>query len=265
MDDDTENVLEEVLQLAVHEPAYRPQFYDVLMRAQVYIIGEMADADGGGRELEAGSRIQIQHLEAPDGSTVVPFFSSIEVLEKSVADDVPYLQISVRALFEITEGENLHLNPMSNCGKAFSVKEVARLLDGGSGMGGTSQRVALDTPVTLGQPANYPYKMVDSLTLLFAQHMAIKKAYLALMHDDFSSYEPRLIVGVEAEGDVDATMRLAAEVAAAAVPDGDSVGMYVLGEDDGGISRYLRSETKPFYERKWGARLWSWLGSRRAQ
>lgn len=267
MDDEKENLLEEVLQLAVHEPAYRPQFYAVLMTSQVYIIGQANEAtdDGDGEELlEAGSNIQIQHLESPDGSTVVPFFSSLDVLEKSVAEDVPYLQIAARALFEITEGETLHLNPMSNCGKEFSAQEVARLLAGGSGMGGLTEMIEVDTQVTLGQPANYPYKMVDSLTLLFSKYREIKKAYLALMHDDFSEGEPRLIVGVEAEGNVDGIMRLAAEVAAAVVPDGKEVGLYVLGGDDGGISGYLRSETRPFYERKWGTRLWSRLGYGRA-
>lgn len=265
MDDEKENLLEEMLQLAASEPAYRPQFYQVLMNSEVYIIGETNRAgskSGLERVMVAGSRLNIQHLEAPDGSTVVPFFSSMDVLLKSVADEVPCLQIAVRNLFAVTEGETLHLNPMSNCGKEFIPEEVADLLAGGSGIGCATQMIELDTQVTLGQPAQYPYKLVDSLTLLFAKYGSVKRAYLALMKDSFAQTQPRLIVGVEAKGDVENIMRMAAEVATAVAPEGEPVGLYRIGADDGGISEYLVNETTPFYERSWGARLWSKLGGR---
>src|SRR5690554_7899974 len=71
-----ENKLEEILRLAADEPAHRPQFCEVLLSSQVFLLGTTGVPGTDGEvNLEAGSKIQIQHWEKADGSPVIPFFS----------------------------------------------------------------------------------------------------------------------------------------------------------------------------------------------
>src|SRR5690554_3378417 len=64
-----ENELEKILRLVADEPAHRPQFCEVLLSSQVFLLGTtgMPGIDGE-VNLEAGSKIQIQHWEKADGS-----------------------------------------------------------------------------------------------------------------------------------------------------------------------------------------------------
>lgn len=100
-----ENKLEEILRLAADEPAYRPQFFEVLLSSDLFVLGTAGLPDTDGElNLEAGSKIQIQHWEKADGSPVIPFFSSLEVLRKSINSEESYLALPLRSLFEMTKG-----------------------------------------------------------------------------------------------------------------------------------------------------------------
>lgn len=124
----TDNPLEHALILAADEPAHRPHFYTILMDSQVYLLGT-TEIQGTEKKvnLKAGSKVQIQHWQKPDGSPVIPFFSSLEVLQKSIATEEAYLVLPVRAFFEMTRGARLFLNPQSDYGKEFSPNEVEQL------------------------------------------------------------------------------------------------------------------------------------------
>lgn len=265
MEADEENKLEEILRLAADEPAYRPQFCEVLLSSQVFLLGATGSPSIGGEEnLEAGSQVQIQHWEKSDGSPVIPFFSSLEVLQKSIDSEESYLAMSARSLFEMTQGATLFLNPKSDYGKEFVPEEVSHLLSIGISQAPSERVVEKETKVLLGQPSNYPSKMVDSLTLLLAKHDNVKNAYLVLMHDTSVDEKPHLIVGIEADGDIEKVMREAGNVAGDTAPEGEPVDLYRVNENDSGLSQYFINETKPFYEKKWGSKLKSWFGVGRA-
>ena len=113
-----ENELEEILRLAADEPAHRPQFCEVLLSSQVFLLGTTGVSGADGEvDLEAGSKIQIQHWKKADGSPVIPFFSSLEVLQKSINSEESYLALPVRSLFEMTQGATLFLNSKSDYGQ----------------------------------------------------------------------------------------------------------------------------------------------------
>lgn len=260
-----ENKLEEILRMAADEPAHRPNFCEVLLNSQVFLLGATAEPGVDGEvNLEAGSKIRIQHWEKADGSPVIPFFSSLEVLKKSIDSEESYLVLPVRSLFEMTQGATLFLNPKSDYGKEFVSEEVAHLLSIGISQAPSQRVVEKETKVLLGQPSNYPSKMVDSLTQLLAKHSDVKKAYLALMHDTSVDEKPHLIVGIEADGDVDKIMREAGNVAGDTAPEGEPVDLYRVNESECGVSDYFINQTKPFYEKKWGSKLRSWFGSGKA-
>ncbi len=259
METQTDNPLETSLKLAANEPAHRPAFFNTLLNSNVYILGTAGEADGH-VNLEAGSNISIAHWQKPDGTPVIPFFSSLQTLQQSIDSEQSYLEIPARSLFEITLGALLFLNPKSPYGKEFFPEEVRNLLADAVGQAATTRTVEKDTNVLLGQPAEYPSQMVNSLTQLLAKHSNVKRAFLALMHDTSVDEKPHLIVGIEADGDIDRVMREAGNVAGDTAPDGGPVDLCRVIEGETGLSDYFLREVKPFYERKWGSKLRSLLG-----
>jgi len=255
-----ENKLEELLRLATNEPAHRPQFCDVLMDSTIFLLGRTEESGTDETiNLKAGSQVQIQHWEKADGSPAIPFFSSLEVLQKSIDNEQSYLSLPLRSLFEITKGATLVLNPKSNYSKEFVPEEVVQLLSIGVSRAPLERVIEKKTNVLLSQPANYPTKMVDSLTQLFAKHPHVKKAYLAMMLDASAGEKPHLIVGVDIEGEMDKVVRDAINVAAD-TSEGEAVDFYRVKEGESGVSAYFINDTEPFYERKWGTKIRSWFG-----
>ncbi|WP_033575656.1 enhanced serine sensitivity protein SseB [Dickeya chrysanthemi] len=256
-----ENNLEKILRRAADEPAHRPEFYRVLMESQVFLLGSTDEAVQNGKvNLKAGDKIQIQHWEKPDGAPVVPFFSSLDALQRSIQSEESYLALPARTLFEITRGATLFLNPKSDYGKEFLPHEVEQLLAGGLSREPEQRVVEKDTRVLLGQPAHYPDNMVASLTLLLAKHGNVNKAYLALMHNPSLDEKPHLIIGIDADGDGEKVMKEAGNVAGDTSPDGEPVDIYRVNKRDDGLSQYFISQTTPFYQRTWRTRLKAWWG-----
>ncbi len=112
----------------------------------------------------------------------------------------------------------------------------------------TQRVVEKATEVLLGQPANYPTDMVASLTTLFANHSTVKAAWVALMLDKSIDQTPKLIVGIEAEGDFENVVREAGIVAADTSPNGEPVNLIRVKRGESGLGQYFIDEVKPFYE-----------------
>lgn len=79
-----ENALETALRKASTEPAERPEFYRVPLESTVFIIGASDQSAEGSTTLEAGSQVQIQNWQRPDGSPVFLFFSSLQALQRAI-------------------------------------------------------------------------------------------------------------------------------------------------------------------------------------
>ena len=261
MDIEVENKLEEILRLAANEPAHRPEFCTVLLQSTIFVLGDTGEkpTESGVTDLPAGSKINIQSWEKQDGSPVIPFFTSLEVLSKALDSEQSYIELPVRSLFEMTRGATLFLNPKSDYGKEFVPQEVDQLLNHGISQIPSQRVVEKETKVLLGQPSNYPTKMVDSLTQLLVKHKEVKKAYVALMHDRSVDEKPHLIVGIEGDGDLERAMREAGNVAGDTAPKGEAVDLFIVKPEEAGVSQYLIS-TSPFYERTWGKKLRSFFG-----
>ncbi|MDA8621999.1 enhanced serine sensitivity protein SseB C-terminal domain-containing protein [Psychrosphaera sp.] len=261
MDINVENKLEELLRLAADEPAHRPEFCSVLLQSTVFVLGDTGEipTESGEVDLLAGSKINIQNWEKQDGSPVIPFFTSLDVLSKALDSEQSYLELPVRSLFEMTMGSVLFLNPKSDYGKEFVPQEVEQLLNNGISQTASQRVVEKETTVLLGQPSNYPTEMIDSLTQLFVKHKQVKKAYVALMHDKSIDEKPQLLIGVQGDGDLELAIREAGYVAGDTAPKGEAVDLFKINLDEEGISQYLIS-TAPFYERTWGKKLRSIFG-----
>ncbi|MBF7981537.1 MULTISPECIES: enhanced serine sensitivity protein SseB [Rahnella] len=260
-----ENELERLLRLSVSAPAWRPAFYQTLLDSTVFVLGDAGQDDAekqGSVAITAGSELNILHWEKQDGSSVIPFFSSVDVLEKASAGESPdeqaFVALPARVLFEMTQGDELFLNPKSEYGKEFTPNEVTLLLSNG-GLHAPSELVLdKESQLLIGQPEEYPSAMIDALTTLFTQKKPVRRAFMALIHDKAVDDQPNLLIGVEADGDeleIDALIREAGNVASETSPDDRPVDFCIVSEKERGISHYLISHTQPFYQRKWG----SWL------
>ncbi|TQI81734.1 type III secretion system (T3SS) SseB-like protein [Serratia fonticola] len=254
-----ENELERLLKLAVSAAAHRPAFFRELLDSTVYILGDSEQVQQEGEiTLNAETPVNIQHWEKQDGSSVVPFFSSLEALQKAVEDEQPFIAMPARVLFEITQGADLFLNPKAEYGKEFFPEEVAMLLATGGIVKPAERYIDKDTQILLGQPEEYPSAMVDALTTLFSQRKPVRRAFLALMHDRAVDEKPNLLIGLEVDGDraeIENLINEAGSVASETAPNDEPVDFCLVSEKEQGVSHYLITHTQPFYQRRWG----SWL------
>src|SRR5207247_2482188 len=136
----------------------------------VFIVTAPGQPVEGRVHFEAGSRVAIQNCTRPDGSTVIPFFSSVEALRRAIEREESYLAMPARDLFELTRGATLFLNLRSEYGKEFLPQEIEALLSTGVNSLPTKRVVEKPTQVLLGQPREYPTAMVSSLTTLLSRH-----------------------------------------------------------------------------------------------
>jgi len=249
------NDLERKLMLAADNPANRPEFYKALMASDVYVIG-FTDSEGEEiRTIPTGDKLSIVSWEKNDGTPIIPFFTSLEALQRALKEESKYVALPAKSFFEMTLGSFLMLNPASSYGKEFFPDEIHALLETGVNHAPQTRVVQKETKVLLGQPANYPSEMVSALTSLLAKHSAVKAAYLCLMQDPSSSEKPSLVVGFDGDKDLAEAMKEAGSVAADTAPKGDAVDFVVLKKGESGVSNYMLKSVKPFYERTWGAKL----------
>jgi hypothetical protein len=262
---EAQTALEFALAKAADDPASRPEFYKTLLESDVFIIGhsDAPEADGEST-IPAGAKLSIVNWEKADGTPVIPFFGSLEALQRALKEEARYVQMPARSLFEVTMGATLVLNPASPYSKEFFPNEISALLETGLNHVAKTRTVQKATRVLLGQPSNYPSEMVSALTKLLAKHPAIVAAHLCLMHDPTASEKPALVVGFVADGNAEQAMREAGSVAADTAPKGELVDFVLLKSGEQGISQYMLSEVKPFYERSWGVKLRSMFSPARA-
>lgn len=267
--DDSDQSLESLLKLAATESIHRTAFFRALLDATVLVLVDNAEQRGEESEMPftAGDGVNILHWEKQDGESVIPFFTSVEVLQQAldIAEDQsidtetqPFIAMPVRVLFEMTQGAHLFLNPKSEHGKEFWPQEVAMLLENDGLAQPAEMVVDKESQILLGQPEEYPAAMVDALIQLFSQRKPVRRAFLALMHDKSVDEKPNLLVGLEVDGsddEIDQLIQEAGNVASDHAPDDGPVDFCLVSEKERGVSHYLMTHTQAFYQRKWG----SWL------
>ena len=258
------NELEQKLARAADDPASRPEFYKALLAAEVFVIG-FSDTSGEGRStIPEGAKLSITTWQKNDGTPIVPFFTSLESLQRALKEEARFIAMPAKSFFEITLGSFLVLNPSSPYGKEFFPEEIKALLETGMNHAPKTRVVQKETKVLLGQPANYPSGMVSALSALLSKHPVVKAAYLCLMHDAASSEKPTLVVGFDGDGDLAEAMREAGSVAVDTAPKGELVDFVVLKKHERGISDYMFKSVKPFYERGLAGKLRSFFSPARA-
>ena len=232
----------DALKRAADDPAARPEFYQRLLLAEVLVIGENGDA---------ADSLSIESWQNSNGEQAVPFFTDQEALRRAVDEDKPTLTLTGRALFEITAGARLVLNPGSEYGKEFFPAEVRSLLENGTNHSPETRRAGAGEEVLLGQPSEYPTAMVEALQRLLTGYPEVEAAYLCLMKQGGDNPQQSLVVGLRG-ADLERARTAAGAVIADTAPEGRAVDLVEISGDrnEGGLAGYLSNETTAFYERQ---------------
>ncbi|WP_312743262.1 enhanced serine sensitivity protein SseB [Cedecea neteri] len=247
---ETKNELETLLEQAATEPAHRPAFFRTLLESTVWVPGNAAE----GEAIDADSAVELQHWEKEDGTSVIPFFTSLEALQEAVSHEQAFVVMPVRTLFEMTLGEALFLNAKLPTGKEFTPNEISHLVSAENDP--LSQQEVLEggTSLLLSEVAEPPAQMVDSLTTLFKNLKTVKRAFICSIKEQADEVS-NLLIGIEADGDIEAIIRQAGSVATDTLPGDEPVDICQVVEGEKGISHFMIAHITPFYERRWGSFL----------
>lgn len=246
----SKNELETLLEQAATEPAYRPAFFRTLLESTVWVPGSAAE----GEAIVEDSALDLQHWEKDDGNSVIPFFTSLEALQQAVSEEQAFVVMPARTLFEMTLGETLFLNAKLATGKEFTPRELSHLV--GAESSPLSQQEVLEggTALLLSEVAEPPAQMVDSLTTLFKSIKTVKRAFLCSIKEK-ADEQPNLLIGIEAEGDIEEIIHAAGSVATDTLPGDEPIDICQVVEGEKGISHFMLAHITPFYERRWGSFL----------
>ncbi|WP_194206171.1 enhanced serine sensitivity protein SseB [Superficieibacter sp. 1612_C1] len=247
---DTKNELESLLEQAATEPAHRPAFFRTLLESTVWVPGTAAE----GEAVVADSALDLQHWEKDDGTSVVPFFSSLQALQQAVTAEQAFVVMPVRTLFEMTLGETLFLNAKLPTGKEFTPREISHLIADEGNPLSTQQVLEGGTSLLLSEVAEPPAQMIDSLITLFKTLKTVKRAFICSIKES-ADQQPNLLIGIEAEGDIEEIIHAAGSVASDTLPGDEPVDLCQVTEGEKGISHFMLAHITPFYEKRWGSFL----------
>lgn len=243
------NDLEKALHKAAADNTQAPAFYEELMDAKVFILGKPEEDDTGKFTLEEEQALIIQHWEREeDKSPVVPFFTSLQVLQQAIDTDEPYLELPTSSLFQLTMGAPLVLNPNSEFGMEFEPDDVAVLLDTDL-MVNSEHLLDEDTEVLLGMAKDVPEEFTSELSNFFGKHSGIEAAYLGTIQIPEEDNEEHLMVGIQGKGDFDKIIETAIQkisILKSELPY-ETVDFYVVDHDDPDISEFMIENITPFY------------------
>ena len=242
------NRLELLLRDSFKDPGHRPEFYRLLLDADLYVIGQTGrGAPGEYVAGPGGEKVSIAGWKR-DGKTLVPVFTSLERLNESVSHPTTYIQLNGRALLELLDAHaTVLLNPGCSVGKEMPPEELKALLDGTLFDLPTTQRLAPGTPVKIGAPKEKPEALIGALRTLFAKHPDVHAAFLASIQVPGSKEPPHFVIGLLGDGDVRPVIAEANLVAKNLLAPGEPLDFIDIGADEASLS--LVNHAPPFYTR----------------
>ncbi|RVU85415.1 hypothetical protein EOL70_05575 [Leucothrix sargassi] len=248
------NGLEQALHQAAIDEAKVEDFYKLMMESRVFILGTPAgDVKDPEFVLTEDDELMINHWESDeDKSPVIPFFTSLQTLQKVIPEDEPYLEVPTEALFRMTLGIPMVLNPNTDFGMEFSPEDVVSLLgsDTVNNAEGLLDGEYDENGVYLDTLAKQPEKLVETISEILKDYDDVNMAYLAVIHEPSEDPEPHLLVGILGSStDMDETIAAIAE--RITEDDNDSpfemFDFFTINDDDPDISNFLTEHVEPFY------------------
>ena len=242
-----ENAIETSLRNSSTSNAFKADFYKNLLEENLIILTNNSETSAGERLLPEDTKVNIMTL---DGGKIPVFTSPSRILDKGVIkEEVPYLAIKGRDLFNLAKGATFVLNPYSDFGKELLPGEVESLMDGTILFSNHKQLIVQqDTQVQVGQPAVYPTEIVEALKAIFANRPGVRAAYLGWIFNPESGEPPHLIFAIDLDGDKQSIINEAGNTAYQLSKPTDIIDFIQI-SDQPGVSDYFTQQTTPFYKR----------------
>lgn len=238
--------LERLLLTAAGDPAERPAFTRALLDSDVYVLGHVEGEVATSGVVGAGTSMRIAAV-SDDVGRITPFFTSEDALQRLIetrpGTDPRFVRLSCRALFEITSGTRLVLNPGSPYGKVFVPDEVDALVAGRE-PGMQREVLQAERQVFVGQAAHVPAELLDVLSRFLVQRPAVEAAHLGWMAHPDGHTGFLLVVLAD---DHQAAMDGFGSVAIGEVTNGETLDVMVA---PAGSTTHLLADVPPFYRRR---------------
>jgi len=250
------NKLEQALHQAAIDEKHVEEFYTLLMESRVFILGKPAVEKTGDFVLTDDDELLINHWETEeDKSPIIPFFTSLQTLQKTIPEDEPYLEVPTEALFRMTLGVPMVLNPNTEYGMEFEPEDVISLL-GSDALGNEGNLLDMDEGEDFDPEGVYldvlietPETLVAKLTEVMGEYSQIETAYLAVIHEPSVNPDPHLLIGIKGNGNLDDTIETVANRITEADNDSDyeMFDFFTITDEDPDISDFLTEHVEPFY------------------
>lgn len=181
--------LDKMLEEAARVPEKRHDFEIELVTSNIYVIGKK------------NPEYNLFTIKNKDGSTVVPFFTSIAKLEyfgsQMAKGNVPYIEMPCLDFFAMVRDSNAYLNPNTEVGKLFTSEEMKKFLN--SGLRSKNDDFRKGVPFMAGQPKVYPHELVEALKKAFEKMSRVNKAYLFQVA--YGTIKPHIMLVIDFEGE----------------------------------------------------------------
>ena len=228
--------LDKMLEEAAKVPAKRHDFEVELATSNIYVIGKKGPQY---------SFFSMKHKE--NGTTVVPFFTSIAKLEyfgnKMAKGDVPCIEMPCLEFFEMIKEDNAFLNPDSEISQIFTSAEIKRFLE--SGLRSKNADFKEGVPFMVGQPRNYPADLVDALKKAFKNMNRVNKAYL--FEVAYGTVKPHIMLVIDFDGNKDIVFDDIANIAKDYIAADDLLDAIPATDN---LAKSVIKNAEPFYIKK---------------
>ena len=232
-------------------------FYETLLKSDIYFLPHTYQRPSSTQEelvdTSTSTQVSIMQIEI-EGKVYTPFFSSLERIKTVISDERTYYKLISLDFFRmIKDSANpypLILNPGSDYGKIFSIYEIETLANGNNPAVAEKISVSAGDTLLLGQPSNYPHKLVDTLKKNFKKNKNIKQAFLAHIFNRSIDNKPHTLIVIDTKNDFNSVAStIGALIKNIEIPDPPIDITQFLNPQDDPISNYCL-EIKPFYKKK---------------
>lgn len=219
----------------------RAAFYHLLLETFVYVPGEK---QGRSPVLQCWKR-------QDDNSDIIPFFSTLALLEQAVSTPSPYLRLQGREVFRQAGQAPLILNPFSETNKEFSPGEafMLRLDSAASVLLHDDESGQAEAHLLVGVPDSLPGGFLRLLSARLDPREDIRAVYAAHTFQPDTALPPRLLLALEG---LDAPVRGLAEelelALAPLLPEDMPLDLIWL-DDEHPLRDYLLDQTAPLYRK----------------
>lgn len=215
---------------ASRSPARRAAFYRALADGTLWVPGGMTNGELLVRPYQVHGRSVLLVFTSRSAATALRDRPEmIELPMRSVCGMAPMF-------------DGVILNYGTRTEKEFTAPELRGLLDGS-----IFELVEAEQGLLIGQPKEFPVRLMNELKRAFPSRPEITAAYIAQVTEEGRSGAPTIVIGIEAGISDEAFEEMRPKLERISEAAGAS-GVTFMKLADDPIAQYMRTETKAFYE-----------------